>query len=167
MDNTDLFVSLSIKAPYFTIFKLIFNFKIYISPIIHCLLNAVGDLIFLLFAKRVYGYDIAYKATFCRVILWFTIYASSRSLTNSLEEFFTIICLSLLKINDEVGERKKNKSRKESYSFWLFHIFAFSSFIFRATAAINLIPIYVYQFVFLCSSIKARVYFLIQFVMIG
>ena len=127
------------------------NFKVYISPIIHSIISSIADLAFFIYTRRTYGKNISYLATSCRLISWFTIYTSSRSLTNTLEEVFTIFCLASL-----------SQTR-----FWLIHLFGFVSFVIRPTAAINLIPIYIYGLFFLCESLRLKLKFLIQFIFIG
>ena len=132
------------------------------------MLSAWADLFYLRYVKRFFGENIAFKASFCRLTSWFTIYMSSRSLTNSLEEVFTIICLSLMRADDTPGLKKKDNATKSARNqYWLFHAVAFTSFVVRSTAAINLIPIYVYHFFFLCSSSNSKIRFFVQFVLTG
>lgn len=96
-----------------------------------------------------------------RTISWFTIYMSTRSLTNNMEEIFTIFCLArLINVPSEAAKSSKD-------SFWLLHICGFVSFAIRATAAINLIPIYVYQFFFLCQTYQSKFRLFWQFILTG
>ena len=120
----------------------------------HAFGSALADLLFIKFSIKFYGEQIAKYAIFCRMISWFTLYMSTRSLTNNVEEMFTIFCLASLKMN------------KDS-SYWSLHLFGFISFVIRATAAINLLPIYVFQFFFLCKSSLSRIKFFYQFVSVG
>jgi hypothetical protein len=118
---------------------------------VHAVLTSIGDLTFLLYTSRVYGKQIGFLATVCRLVSWFTLYTSTRSLTNSMEELFTILCVASL----------------DSKRFWPLHVCGFTSFAIRPTAAINLMPIYVYQFFVNCDSVKAKAQFIIQFIAIG
>jgi hypothetical protein len=147
-----------------------YQLKIYISPIFHSLLNAWGDVFFLRYAKQFHGESIAYKAIFCRLTCWFTVYTSPRSLTNSLEEFFTVICLSLMRSDESYSYKKNDKqkpSTKNKPNYWIFHAVAFTSFVVRSTAAINLIPIYVYHFFYLCKHFSSKLRFIQQFLIMG
>ena len=120
----------------------------------HCLLAALADLALFAFVNKNYGSNLAYKVAFCRKISWLNSYMSTRSLTNNVEEILTIFCLYSI-------ERNPGKNT----NFMLFHFFAFLSFVIRSTAAINLIPIYFYNFFFLCKSSKFK--FIYQFVLVG
>jgi phosphatidylinositol glycan class B len=111
-----------------------------ISPIIHSLLTAIGDLVFYKYVKRLYGPKIAWTSTLLRCISWYSIYTSPRSLANSLEEFFTILVLYCL-LNEKI---------------FMFHVFAFAEFMIRPTAAINLIPIYFYAFFHRLENVKLQ-----------
>jgi hypothetical protein len=136
------------------------RFKLYIVPTVHAVLSAFADLLFFAFTKRFYGNQIACKASLCRTISWFTMYMSTRSLTNNLEEIFTIFCLiNLVSVSNETTSRSTN--------YWLLHTCGFVSFVIRATAAINLIPIYVYQFFFLCQTYHSKAKLFWQFVFTG
>ncbi|CAF0912048.1 unnamed protein product [Brachionus calyciflorus] len=128
---------------------------IYISPILHCLLTAFSDFLFLLYVKKFFNKKIAYLSSICRLISWYSIYSSPRSISNNLEEFFTI--LSLYSFEDDTVSPRYSK----------FNIAGFFSFILRPTSAINLIPLYVYQFFFLCNRIDLKKKFIINFVLIG
>lgn len=157
LDNTQLFVCIFFELSVINIidlhwFKIT---KIYISPILHCFISSCGDLLFLVYAKKFFGLQIAYLSSICRTMSWFTIYMSPRSLTNSLEEILTIACLSCIDNRNNTG------------SYFKFHLSGFMSFIIRATSAINLIPIYFYQF-FIISYSKASKFKLIQqFIIVG
>ena len=133
----------------------------YIVPLIHAIGSACADLAFFKFVKRFYGSDIANKASFCRTISWFTMYMSTRSLTNNLEEIFTIFCLASLH-KPSTDEKITNQN-----NYWILHLFGFVSFATRATSAINLIPIYVYQFFGLCSTNYSKFKLFYQFTLIG
>ena len=127
---------------------------------IHGLLSACADMAFYSYSKNFYGHKIANQAFILRLISWFTIYTCTRSLTNNLEEIFTIFCLNCL-------HNPKSTTIKMNNSYWLFHFVCFISFIVRSTAAINLIPIYVYQFFYLIKSNSIRLKFIIQFIVTG
>ncbi len=114
------------------------------------------------YSKHFFGHKIANKALILRLISWFTIYTSTRSLTNNLEEMFTIFCLNCL-----INPKSQTIMDSQINSYWLFHFISFISFSIRATAAINLIPIYVYQFFYLIKSNSARFKFVFQFVITG
>ena len=96
-------------------------------------------------------------AWLCRIVSWLSIYTGSRSLANNMEETLTLLCLS----------RMRREHGGHHSSFLLFHLFAFVSFCARATAAINLAPIYVYQLFVLIKSNPIRVKFTLQFVVVG
>ena len=123
---------------------------------------------YIVYVKRYFGEEIAIKATFCRLTSWFTIYTSPRSLTNSLEEFFTVVCLNLMQSDEANSHKKDDKSKKiKSVNYWKFHFAAFVSFVIRSTAAINLIPIYVYHFFYLCNTVTSKLRFFLQFLLMG
>lgn len=124
------------------------------SPVCHAIFTAIADLVFYKYSTRAYGSSIGGVATACRLILWYSLYTGARSLTNNIEEAFTIFCLNSLTYD---------KSQK----YWPLHLFAFISFAVRPTAAVGLIPIYVYQFLALCPSIQSKVKFLTHFVLVG
>ncbi len=125
-------------------------------PLLHATASALADLVFFQLTSRLYGPKIGENALFCRLISWFTVYMSSRSTTNTLEEIFTIFCLGSLK-----------KTSSFSTNYWVLHIFGFISFVTRATSAINLIPIYIYQFLILCNSSYLKLKFFLQFALVG
>ena len=129
----------------------------YIVPIVHAFISSVGDLVYLIFLKKNFKKNIAYKAMACRLFNFYTIYSSKRSITNNIEEFFTICILASFKTDSDL-----NKS-----NFWFFHLFAFLSFVIRATSAINLIPIYMYQFFHLIKENSIRFKFVFQFILVG
>ena len=124
---------------------------------------------FLAYVKKIHGEKLAYKAIFCRLTSWFTIYTSPRSLTNSLEELFTVICLSLMQPDESYSSKKNDTHKKirQEPNYWSFHLVAFTSFVIRSTAAINLIPIYVYHFFFLCNKFSSKLRFIQQFLISG
>ena len=127
-------------------------------PIIHAFISALGDLIFYLYAKKFFEHNIAYKALICRLLSYYTIYSCTRSLTNNIEEFFTICILASL---------QKPSDQTNNTQFYKFHFLSFVSFVIRSTSAINLIPIYVYQFLFLITDNKTRLKFFLQFILVG
>lgn len=114
---------------------------------IHALLTAIGDLLFYNHVVRTHGKQLALTASLLRCISWYSVYTSSRSLTNSLEELFTIIVLFC-------WSSKRN---------FLFHVFAFLAFVIRSTAAINLIPIYFFAF----FSTRSKTRFVFEFLLAG
>jgi GPI mannosyltransferase 3 len=131
---------------------------ILIPSIFHTFLTAFGDVLLYLYAQRVYkSREFASKVLLCRLMSWLTMYFASRSLTNCLEEFFTIFCIYLM----------SNIRNGDKNTFWSFHFFAFLSFVIRATAAINLIPIYFYSFFVQCDNKSLKLKFFTQFIIIG
>lgn len=133
----------------------------YIVPVLHATVSACADLVFYKFTRRVYGPEIADKAIFCRLVSWFTLYMSTRSTTNTLEEIFTIFCLASMQ------ESPSRKLENIATNYWTLHICGFVSFVTRATSAINLIPIYVYQLFVLCNSNYLKLKFIFQFALVG
>jgi hypothetical protein len=129
---------------------------VYIVPIIHACITAIGDLVYLIFLKKFFKKDIAYKAMACRLFNFYNLYSSTRSLTNNIEEFFAICILASFKRDLDLNK-----------NFWFFHLFAFLSFVIRATSAINLIPIYIYQFFHLIKENSIRFKFILQFILVG
>ncbi|RMZ94292.1 GPI mannosyltransferase 3 isoform X1, partial [Brachionus plicatilis] len=128
---------------------------VYISPVIHSVLTAVGDFYFIIYAKKSFGQKIAYLSCLCRLLSWYSIYTSSRSLANNLEELFTIFSLNTLEYD----------TLRPNYTF--FNIAGFFSFILRPTAAVNLVPIYCYQFFLLCNRHDLKIKFFLNFLIVG
>lgn len=128
--------------------------KIYSIPLLHSLLTCVGDVLFYKYVATNHGNKVANWAIILRLMSWFTNYMSSRSLSNNLEEFFTIVILFYTS--------KLNSSRS-----WLFHFISFVSFSFRSTAAISLIPIYVHAFFSLCNTNRLKFKFILDFILTG
>jgi hypothetical protein len=60
-------------------------------------------------------------------------------------------------------QNDKNKTK----SYMKFHLFSFLSFVIRPTSAINLIPIYFYQFFVLSKDGSSRLKFIFQFILVG
>ncbi len=134
----------------------------------HALLSALADLLFFTYVKRTFGLGLAKIAISCRLFSWYLIYISTRSLTNMLEEAFTIMSLNCLPKSAEKKPKSHSKSEKNTKnSFWLFHSINFLSFVLRSTAAINLIPIYIFYFFILLQTKWSRFVFIIQFAFIG
>ena len=129
-------------------------------PFLHSILSACADLLFVLYVKRFYGLNIAYKASLCRIISWFTVYMCTRSLTNTIEEIFTIFSLAALQQASSLNKTNTN-------SYWWFHLCGFFSFVIRSTSAINLIPIYTLQFFYLCKTSYSKCKFTAQFILVG
>ncbi len=125
-------------------------------PIIHALMASLADTVFLHYLRKFFPVDIAHKAMACRLISYYTVYAATRSLTNNVEEFFTICILASM-------QNEKNKIK----GFMNFHLFSFFSFVIRPTSAINLIPIYFYQFFILTKDSGSRLKFIFQFILVG
>lgn len=128
---------------------------IFVSPIIHSVLTALGDFFFIIYVKKSFGQKLAYLSCLCRLLSWYSIYTSSRSLSNNLEEFFTILSL----YNFEHDPIRPN------YTF--FNIAGFFSFVLRPTAAVNLVPIYGYQFFYLCHRNDLKIKFFLNFLIVG
>ena len=129
----------------------------YIVQFAHCFLASVADFAFYLFVARFYGEALAFRAGFCRLVSWLTIYMSTRSLTNNIEEIFTVFCLYSM----QKFPLASNKS------FLSLHLFAFFSFLIRSTAAINLAPTYFYNFFVLCNNPQLKLKFFYQFIFVG
>jgi hypothetical protein len=79
-------------------------------------------------------------------------------LTNNIEEILTIFMLASFPLKNQNNFKIFSKN-----SFWAFHFIAFISFSIRATAAINLAPIYIYLF----FNSKSKLQFLQEFFSIG
>ena len=119
-------------------------------------MSSLADTIFLYYLRKFYPVEVAHKAMVCRLINYYTVYAATRSLTNNVEEFFTICILASM-------QNEKNKTK----GFIKFHFFSFLSFVIRPTSAINLIPIYFYQLFVLSKDDSSRLKFIFQFIIIG
>ena len=126
----------------------------------HSLLTAFADYAFFKYVKTTYNHEIAQKAIMCRLLSWFSFYVSPRSLTNNIEEVLTVFMLAAYPSENDKNQNLKIFTKK---SYWLFHMVSFISFSIRATAAINLAPIYVYFFL----KSKSKLQFFQEFLIIG